>query len=104
MRALRAAKGKKVSSRTALGAATPDAPRPGSPGTNGHVAQASASGRATQRQIDAVVKIALAKGLRPVEVDGMSMRKFNRKPAALTVKEASDLIQEMSNLTRAAAG
>ena len=84
-------------------AATPDAPRPGSPGTNGHVAQSSAGGRATQRQIDAVVKIAMAKGLRPVEVDGMSMRKFNRKPAALTVKEASDLIQELSNLTRAAA-
>ena len=45
----------------------------------------------------------MAKGLRPVEVDGMSMRKFNRKPAALTVKEASDLIQELSNLTRASA-
>ena len=46
------------------GAATLDAPRPGSPGTNGHVAQPSAGGRATQRQIDAIVKIALAKGLR----------------------------------------
>jgi hypothetical protein len=85
------------------GAATPDAPRPGSPDTNGHVAPSPAGGRATQRQIDAIVKIALAKGLRPVEVDAVSMRKFNRKPAALTVKEASDLIQELSNLTRAAA-
>ena len=85
------------------GAATPDAPRPGSPGTNGHVTPSSAGGRATQRQLDAIVKIALAKNLRPVEIDAVSMRKFSRKPAALTVKEASDLIQELSNLTRAAA-
>jgi len=85
------------------GAATPDAPGPGSPGTNGHVVQLSAGGRATQRQLDAIVKIAMAKNLRPVEIDAVSMRKFNRKPAALTVKEASDLIQELSNLTRAAA-
>ena len=83
------------------GAATPDAPRPGSPGTNGHVT-AVAGARATQRQIDAIVKISVAKRLRPVEVDAMSMRKFNRKPAALTTKEASELIQELSNLTRAA--
>ena len=86
-----------------VGAATPDAPGPGSPGTNGHVVQLPAGGRATQRQIDAIVKIAMAKQLRPVEVDALSMRKFRRKPAELTVKEASDLIQELSNLTRAAA-
>ena len=84
------------------GAATPDAPRPGAPGTNGHVVT-PAGARATQRQIDAIVKIALAKRLRPVEVDAMSMRKFNRKPAALTTKEASELIQELSNHSRAAA-
>jgi hypothetical protein len=29
--------------------------------------------------------------------------KFRRKPAELSVKEASDLIQELSNLTRASA-
>jgi hypothetical protein len=84
------------------GAATPSTPPPGSPGTNGHVVGQGPSpgARATQRQIDAIVKIAVAKRLRPVEVDAMSMRKFKRKPAELTVKEASDLIQELSNLIR----
>jgi Rad52/22 family double-strand break repair protein len=85
------------------GAAAPDAPRPGAAGTNGHVAQPAAAGRVTQRQLDAIVKIALAKNVRPVEIDAISVRKFKRKPAALTVKEASDLIQELSNLPRATA-
>ena len=52
--------------------------------------------------LDTIVKIALAKGLKPGEIDGVSLRKFNRKPAALTTREASALIQELSNLTRAA--
>jgi hypothetical protein len=85
------------------GAATPDPPRPGSPATNGHVAPAAAGARITQRQLDAIVNIGVAKRLKPADIDALSMRKFNRKPAALTVKEASALIQEMSNLTRAAA-
>ena len=81
------------------------APSPGSPGTNGHVAgrgePSAANGRATQRQLDAIVNIALAKGLKPAEIDAASLRKFSRKPAALTVKEASTLIQELSNIPRA---
>jgi hypothetical protein len=85
---------------------SPEAPSPGSPGTNGHVAgngQTSGSGgRATQRQLDTIVKIALAKGLKPADIDGLSLKKFNRKPAALTVKEASTLIQELANIARAA--
>jgi hypothetical protein len=87
-----------------LGAGEPDVPSPGSPGTNGHVAghePPSADGRATQRQLDAIIKIALAKGLKPAEIDAASLKKFTRKPAALTVKEASTLIQELSNIPRA---
>ena len=87
-------------------AGTPEPPPPGSPGTNGHVATngtvPGAGNRATQRQLDTIVKIALAKGLKPGEIDGVILRKFNRKPAALTTREASALIQELSNLTRAA--
>jgi hypothetical protein len=81
------------------------APSPGSPGTNGHVAghgePSAANGRATQRQLDAIVNIALAKGLKPAEIDAASLKKFSRKPAALSVKEASTLIQELSNIPRA---
>jgi hypothetical protein len=80
-------------------------PSPGSPETNGHVTgNGSATGggaRVTQRQLDTIVKIALAKGLKPDQIDTMSVRKFSRKPAALTVKEASSLIQELSNIARA---
>ncbi len=80
-------------------------PSPGSPGTNGHVAghgePSAATGRATQRQLDAIVNIALAKGLKPAEIDAASLKKFSRKPAALTVREASTLIQELSNIARA---
>jgi hypothetical protein len=46
-------------------------------------------GRTTQRQLDTIVKIALAKGLKPDEIDGMSLRKFRRKPVALSAKEAA---------------
>jgi len=60
------------------------------------------AGGATQRQLDTIVKIAVAKRLKPAEIDAMSLKKFNRKPAALTVKEASALIQALSNLSRAA--
>lgn len=81
------------------------APSPRSPGTNGHVAghgePSAATGRATQRQLDAIVNIALAKGLKPAEIDAASLKKFSRKPAALSVKEASTLIQELSNIPRA---
>ncbi len=81
------------------------APSPRSPGTNGHVAghgePSAANGRATQRQLDAIVNIALAKGLKPAEIDAASLKKFSRKPAALSVKEASTLIQELSNIPRA---
>jgi len=81
------------------------APSPGSPDTNGHVAghgePSAVTGRATQRQLDTIVNIALAKGLKPAEIDATSLKKFSRKPAALSVKEASTLIQELSNIPRA---
>jgi hypothetical protein len=84
------------------------APAPGSPSTNGHVAgdgHVAAGGTpagngATERQLDAIVKVALAKGLKPVDIDAMSQRAFNRKPAQLTRAEASTLIKELSNLKR----
>jgi hypothetical protein len=83
-------------------------PAPGSPSTNGHVggnghvadSGAEAGNGATERQLDAIVKVALAKGLKPVDIDAMSQRAFNRKPAQLTRAEASTLIKELSNLKR----
>ena len=56
--------------------------------------------RATERQLDAIVKVALAKGLKPADIDAMSLRAFGRKPAGLTRAEASGLIKELSNLKR----
>jgi hypothetical protein len=54
----------------------------------------------TARQLDAIVKVALAKGLAPAEIDAMSLRAFNRKPGQLTRAEASNLIRELSNMKR----
>jgi len=54
----------------------------------------------TARQLDAIVKVAYAKGLAPAEIDAMSLRAFNRKPGALTRAEASSLIKELSNMKR----
>ncbi len=84
------------------------APRPGG---NGHGAGprppagedggASPNGdRATDRQLDAILRIGRAKGLAPADVEAMSLRAFNRKPGTLTRSEASSLIKELSNLAR----
>jgi len=58
------------------------------------------SGRVTPRQLAAIWRLARAKGLEPGAVEGMSLRVFNRKPEALTAREASALIQELSTMKR----
>ena len=60
-------------------------------------------GAATVRQLDAIWRIARAKGLDPGAVEGMSLRAFNRRPDALTTGEASALIRELSTMRRVAA-
>ena len=60
-------------------------------------------GAATPRQLQAIGRIARAKGLDPGAVEGMSLRAFNRKPDALTTGEASALIRELSTMRRVAA-
>ena len=37
-------------------------------------------GRITERQLDAITRIAIAKRLRPTDIDAMSARTFNRNP------------------------
>ena len=58
---------------------------------------------ATPRQLDAIWKVARAKGLEPGAVESMSLRVFNRKPDALTRDEAAGMIKELSNMKRSAA-
>jgi hypothetical protein len=58
---------------------------------------------APPRQLQAIWRIARAKGLDPGAVEGMSLRAFNRKPDALTQTEASALIRELSTMRRVAA-
>jgi hypothetical protein len=73
----------------------------GSPSTNGAgAAPAPHVDRITERQLDAVLKLAVAKALKPKDIDAISLRAFNRKPAELTLTEASSLIKELSNLKR----
>ena len=72
-------------------------PGNGSPPGNG---SRTSNGAATPRQLDAIMKVALAKGLDPAAVDAMSLRVFNRRPDALTHEEAAGLIRELSNLKR----
>jgi len=62
-----------------------------------------ANGRITDRQLDAIVRIAHAKGLRPADIDGMSLRTFGRKAAQLGRAEGSSLIKELSNMKRSMA-
>jgi hypothetical protein len=57
-------------------------------------------GRVTPRQLAAIWRLARAKGLEPGAVEAMSLRVFNRKPDALTAREASALIQELSTMKR----
>jgi hypothetical protein len=84
-------------------AATPPAAPPSrddAPGSTNGAGAATNGERITERQLDAILKIAMAKGLKPVEIDAISLRAFNRKPAELTRAEASSLIKELSNLKR----
>jgi hypothetical protein len=75
-----------------LGAAeTPAGPGP----TDGHIPS-----RATERQLDTILKIGRARGLGPANVERMSTRAFGRKPGQLTRAEASNLIKELTNLRR----
>jgi len=60
-------------------------------------------GGVTPRQLDAIGKVARAKGLEGTAVESMSLRVFNRKPEALSQAEAARLIKELSNLKRNAA-
>jgi hypothetical protein len=64
---------------------------------------ASANGAVTPRQLDAIWKVARAKGLDPAAVESMSLSVFNRKPEALSQAEGARLIKELSNLRRNAA-
>jgi hypothetical protein len=66
------------------------------------VAAPAPRGAATARQLQAIWRIARAKGLDPGAVEGMSLRAFNRRPDALTTGEASALIRELSTMRRVA--
>jgi hypothetical protein len=55
---------------------------------------------ATTRQLEAIHKVARAKGLDEQAVEHMSLRVFKRKLDALTQREAAALIKELSNLKR----
>ena len=85
--------------------ATPTPAGPPSPNGNGATpGRSHANGLgATPRQLDAIWKVARAKGLEPGAVESMSLRVSNRKPGALTRDEAAGLIKELSNMKRSAA-
>jgi hypothetical protein len=68
---------------------------------NGAAPHNGAGDGATDRQLDAILKIGRAKGLEPAAVESMSLRVFNRKPGALSRTEASALLKELTNLKRA---
>jgi hypothetical protein len=59
--------------------------------------------RISDRQLDAIVRIAAARGLKPADIDGMSLRAFGRKAAELGRAEASGLIKELTSTKRAVA-
>ncbi len=77
----------------------PPGPRPAPPAGNDGGAPPNGD-RATDRQLDAILRLGRAKGLGPADVEAISLRAFNRKPGALTRSEASSLIKELSNLAR----
>jgi hypothetical protein len=82
-------------------------PPPPRPSMNGNgAAPANGDGTrlmATPRQLDAIAKVGLVKGLEAAAVESMSLRVFNRKPEALTREEASGLLRELTNLKRSGA-
>jgi hypothetical protein len=67
--------------------------------TNGAVVNDSI----TPRQLDAIGKVARAKGLTPAALDALSLKLCNRTPEAMTREQASGLIKELSNMTRGVA-
>ena len=83
------------------GATSP--PAPAVPAAREAATPTPSRGAATPRQLQAIWRIARAKGLDPGAVEGMSLRAFNRKPDALTTGEASALIRELSTMRRVAA-
>ena len=76
------------------GGTSSTSPNGAGPGAARHVE------RITERQLDAILKLAVAKALKPKDIDAISLRAFNRKPAELTRAEGSSLIKELSNLKR----
>jgi len=74
-------------------------PRPAPPAADDGSVSTNGDG-ATDRQLEAIIRIGRAKGLAPADVEAMSFRAFNRKPGALTRGQASSLIKELSNLKR----
>jgi hypothetical protein len=90
----------------AAGRATPPSPPAagvvGPPPPGGSINGDGARGRGvTPRQLDAIAKIGDVKGLAPAAVEAMSLRTFQRPPAALTAAEASALITELAAMRRA---
>ena len=84
-------------------ASPPPAPRPSSNGHGGSTNGAVVGLGVTPRQLDAIGKVARAKGLTPAAVEGLSLRAFAKKPDALSREQAAGLIKELSNMTREAA-
>jgi len=83
--------GQPPSAERAVAATTRAGPSP----TNGHRPEG-----ATERQLETILKIGRARGLRPADLEGMSTRAFGRRPGQLTRTEASTLIKELTNLRR----
>jgi hypothetical protein len=79
----------------AAGAPSPPGGLPNGDGTGGR--------GVTPRQLDAIAKLAGVKGLAAAAVEAMSLRAFQRPPAALTAAEASALITELAAMRRARA-
>ena len=85
------------------GSGAPLPPTPAVPAAREAATPTPYRGAATPRQLQAIGRIARAKGLDPGAVEGMSLRAFNRRPDALTTGEASALIRELSTMRRVAA-
>ncbi len=55
---------------------------------------------ATERQLETILKIGRARGLNPAAIEAVSVRAYARKPGQLSRGEASNLIKELTNLSR----
>ena len=86
--------------------ATPTMPASPPPPANGHGGSTNGAVVAlgvTPRQLDAIGKVARAKGLTPAALEALSLREFHTKLEALSREQGSALIKELSNMTRAVA-